>query len=114
MVDGVRKPLLPLLIVTITLMAVSASAEAYMSGGWGASSCGAWTEARRTGRGIDAEQWILGFLSGIGWLGGSRGYDPLNGTDAQGIWAWMDAYCHARPLDTVETAGGAFATAHPH
>jgi hypothetical protein len=38
----------------------------------------------------------------------------LNGVDAQGVWAWIDNYCHANPLDEVSGAAEAFVNAHPH
>jgi hypothetical protein len=58
------------------------------------------------------QQWILGFLSGVGYRGEGV-VDPLNGVDAQAVWAWMDNYCQANPLKLVHEAGEAFVTAHP-
>jgi hypothetical protein len=39
-------------------------------------------------------QWVLWFLSGIGFAGIGN---PLNGTDTDGIWAWVDNYCRDHP-----------------
>jgi hypothetical protein len=68
------------------------------------------------------EQWVLGFLSGVGYGVGfietktnpAGNIDPLNGTDAQGALAWIDNYCHAHPLDQIEAASKAFVSAHPN
>jgi hypothetical protein len=61
------------------------------------------------------EQWILGFLSGIGSTGSSYGLNPLNGiTDANAVWGWMDNYCREHPLDNIAAAGEAFLKAHPN
>ena len=36
--------------------------------------------------------WVLGFLSGIGFKN-ENGDDPPNGTDAGGVFSWIDIYC---------------------
>jgi hypothetical protein len=63
------------------------------------------------------EQWVLGFASGVAegyHLGTNRkGFDPLTGIDAQGVWAWIDNYCRTHPLDSVQTAAANFVLAHP-
>lgn len=61
-----------------------------------------------------AEQWVLGFLSGVGYAANQDGIDPLNGVDDQGVWAWVDNYCRNHPLNLVVTAAAAFRVAHPH
>jgi len=89
-----------------------------MSRGIGTSSCGAWTADRRypdSAPAVTDEQWILGFLSGVGYLGSglSRNIDPLATVDAEAVWAWIDNYCHANPLAHITDAAGAFFAAHP-
>jgi hypothetical protein len=37
----------------------------------------------------------------------------LQGTDSDGVWAWMDNYCQANPLAKIVDAGKAFDQAHP-
>jgi len=37
----------------------------------------------------------------------------LNGTDADGVWAWIDNYCQEHPIDRLFIAAEAFAKAHP-
>ncbi len=61
-----------------------------------------------------SEQWILGFLSGVGYAGNESGLDPLIGVDDEGVWAWVDNYCQAHPLDLLIQAAVAFRMAHPH
>ena len=39
--------------------------------------------------------------------------NPLNGVDAQAVWAWVDNYCKANPLNLIENAGAAFVATHP-
>jgi hypothetical protein len=101
----------------LTAALLISSAEAAQPGtynllGLGTISCGTWTAWRREGRASLPEQWILGFLSGVGYEGGG-GDNPLNGVDADAVWAWMDNYCRANPLDRVAKAGAAFAATHP-
>ena len=79
-------------------------------------SCGDWTAARRENkpRSWAAEQWVLGFLSGVGYAGNQYGLDPLTGVDDQGVWAWVDNYCRDHPLDLLVIAAEALRVAHPH
>jgi hypothetical protein len=100
---------------------ISFAAEAAQPGkynllGTGNSSCGSWTAWRRERRpeAWFAEQWILGFLSGVGYVRGVYGRNPLNGVDADAVWTWMDIHCQANPLDTIEASTAAFATIHPN
>jgi hypothetical protein len=100
-------------------LAQSAGAQGYLALGIGTSSCGAWTADRQNPDHVAAtadEQWILGFLSGIGYLGsGNNGkINPLAGLDPQAVWAWTDNYCRANPQAHINDAGGAFFLAHPH
>jgi hypothetical protein len=81
--------------------------------GSGTVSCGTWTALRRQGQARLPEQWILGFLSGVGYEGAAGGDNPLNGVDADAVGAWMDNYCQANPLDTLAKAGTAFDAVHP-
>jgi hypothetical protein len=111
------KPVLAMAILAAALL--TSSAEAAQPGnynliGTGTISCGAWTAARREKQAWLAEQWVLGFLSGVGYASGTlTGQNPLNGVDADGVWAWIDNYCKANPLDGVADAGAAFVARHP-
>lgn len=90
-------------------------AKAYTAAGYGLQSCGTWTAARKEpdSAAADAyEGWVMGFFSGVGWEG-PQNIDPLNGTDAEGVWAWIDNYCAANPLIKIDEATAAFVTFHP-
>jgi hypothetical protein len=83
--------------------------------GFGMSSCGAWISNRADTTAysrLSEQQWIVGFLSGIGFAGQGK-VDPLNGVDAPGVWAWIDNYCRANPLATIAKAAEEFSYAHP-
>jgi hypothetical protein len=109
------------ILAAALLISSAAEAADFSFIGTGHSSCGSWTASRRTGQASLPEQWILGFLSGVGdvsasnanAVGGVTERDPLNGVDAQAVWAWVDNYCRANPLDKVVRAGEAFVAAHP-
>lgn len=101
------------LAIAGTLGVATPTAAQFMMIGAGTVSCGRWTALRRSGSALGAEQWILGFLSGIGYIG-DIGVDPLRGTDADGVWGWIDNYCISNPTENLEKAGVAFRFDHPH
>lgn len=66
----------------------------------GVRSCGTWIEQRAT-KGFDrlaTEAWLVGFLSG-GAL--STNMNVLQGTDNASLFAWIDNYCRANPLNDL-------------
>jgi hypothetical protein len=103
--------------LAVALMTGSVKAEPYQESysvlGAGFKSCGAWTADRRGLLASQNMQWILGFLSGVGWVH-LTGQNPLDGLDAQAVWAWVDNYCKANPLRNIANAGEVFASEHPH
>jgi hypothetical protein len=103
-----------LLPAALVALLMTGSAEGFALIGSGVESCGTWTASRRQSEfaAIQPAQWILGFLSGAGYMS-SEGVDPLNRVDAQAVWAWVDNYCLAHPLESIEQAGVAFIDAHP-
>lgn len=113
--DGWR----PLIVAGMALTLMAGSGRAFLQNGFfkavglGNSSCGTWTAARSRGeaRAWGFEQWVLGFLSGIGYGGADA--NPLNGMDADGVWAWIDNYCHEHPTDKLLSAAVEFAREHP-
>lgn len=110
-----------LLMTSFAFVIMTSSVEAqssfkYRVLGPGTSSCGTWLSYRRTEGELTRlyESWILGFLSGVGLTGFETGISPLNGVDAEGVFAWVDNYCRAHPLEEVHDAGKAFVLEHPH
>jgi hypothetical protein len=99
--------------ILLTALMTGAAEAGYLALGQGNGSCGTWTATRQAQQAFGYEQWVLGFLSSIGWQGDRAGIGPLNGMDANGVWAWMDNYCRSHPPDTLVAAAGAFAYAHP-
>ena len=112
----------PLLLAVLTTGVLTYATDAsaadpgnYNALGVGTGSCGSWTAARRNPYGLQTlanQQWVLGFLSGIGFMGAGVS-NPLNGVDAEGVWAWIDSYCRDRPLDLIGRSAAAFSIAHP-
>lgn len=108
--------------VLVILVGSISIARAYQSiGSGGVTSCAEWTVFRRHPDGfaaIVAGTWVLGFLSGVGWADvegqGGELMNPLNGVQADTVWAWIDRYCRANPSDTIAWAAGQFALDHPH
>lgn len=105
-----------LCLVAVGLIVGPRTGKAYVMIGAGVDSCGTWTADRRSPNSAAAlqdGQWVLGFLSGIGYEGRDD-VDPLQGLDAQAVWAWTDNYCRAEPLLNISDAAKAFYKAHPH
>ena len=110
-----------IILIAAVMSGDVALAGAFHAAGSGLQSCGSWTASRRAyvpgGPATHAAQtalqemeWITGFLSGIASQGS---LDPLNNVDVQGVWAWIDNYCRAHPLEAIGDAAAAFAVAHP-
>ena len=70
-------------------------------------------QARRPGNttAVDYQQWVAGFLSGANSVISTVApkLDTLlqPNIDAQGLYAWIDNYCIAHPLDTIAQAADA-------
>jgi hypothetical protein len=106
-----------LMLALAMLIAASAETRGTTIMGSGASSCGTWSADRRLGGtvAIPEMEWATGFLTGVGFMGASQGIAPLDGLDhPQGVWAWIDNYCQAHPIETIAEAAAAFFYAHPH
>lgn len=88
-------------------MLSGAPGAVYTAVGERSGSCENWTAARRAQRAFELEQWILGFLSGVGF-DAVDGTDPLKllGTDA--VFVWIDNHCLGHPFDRITNAAAAF------
>jgi hypothetical protein len=94
---------------------LSDGAAGYTILGSGTASCEAWTAARRTPHGPETtaqEQWVLGYLSGIGFMVLGE-LDPLRGMQADALHGWVDTYCRTNPQAKIEAAAIAFMQEHP-
>jgi hypothetical protein len=95
-----------MVLVVATLSApTAANAGAATIIGAGALSCGQWlTDRQGQGRyGAETlEMWITGYLSGVDAYAFHR--ELRKGADSAGLFAWIDDYCHAHPLDDIAVA----------
>lgn len=79
--------------------------------GYGTQSCGTWTQHRRLGVSSSPtlvnQAWVLGFLTAMNastWELGVSDGDLTKGTDADGLFAWIDNYCATHPLENIRDA----------
>lgn len=107
-----RSVLIGITLAVAATIPVSAQ-QVYALSGAGVAPCGAWAASRQDPVAQQLpEQWMLGFLSGVGWEA-VDGTNPLNGMDTADVFSWIDRYCREHPSDTIATAGGRFVMAHP-
>ena len=88
--------------VGLALWATGASAE-YAFLGQGGFSCGRWQQGRRTKEptSFTAQAWVLGYLTRANYSGDTS---LTAGTDADGVFAWIDNFCRANPLKDIADA----------
>jgi hypothetical protein len=58
---------------------------------------------------VGQNQWVLAFISAHNPYEGVTP-DVMKGIDANGVFAWMDNFCAAHPLDQIATATMALIT----
>jgi hypothetical protein len=108
-----RSRLIGVLIIALTIPSVRAQRQSVFSArGAGISLCGEWTTARANHSAQGYEQWVLGFLSGISYMGLGE-LNPARAADADGIWSWTDTYCRFHPDHDIAKAATAFVATHP-
>lgn len=67
-------------------------------------TCGGWIEARKTNNTpnrLAAEQWALGYLSGVAMFTNSS---PLDRLDPGAVFVWLDNACQQHPLERLPAA----------
>ena len=96
------KPACLIALVAIGVMC-SRQAEARFVMGIGAASCGKWSEPHTAGALEANYQWVVGFVSGANMFTENDIIDRPE-VDYAALMAWMDNYCNAHPLDTVQVA----------
>jgi len=102
------------LLTVFAVLWIHNNACAYNLVGQGTLDCANWTTLRQGRQALGLEQWVVGFLSGIGYEGETHGDNPLKGIDADTVWTWMDTYCRDHPLATISSSVAAFDAMHPH
>jgi hypothetical protein len=105
---------LGVLLAVLAVLWANNNACAYNLIGQGTLDCGNWTTLRQGRQALGLEQWVVGFLSGIGYEGETHGDNPLKGVDADTVWTWMDTYCRDHPTATISSSVAAFDAMHPH
>lgn len=113
--NGAVKPALLVALIAATVLLLPSHASGYSMLGSGGASCKTWTAARSAPPGLDVamqQQWLLGFLSGIGSMVLGE-LDPLRGLDADAVYAWLDGYCRNHPAESLDAAARVFIQEHP-
>ena len=104
-----RKGILSL-VVSLIASHPAVSANGYWILGIGNDSCGQWTASRSRGNSVVREPLILSWLQG--WLSAesvtvsfaSNGKQYLKSTYKDALASWLDNYCKAHPLNTIDDA----------
>jgi hypothetical protein len=95
-----RKTALVALAVGLVGYTLGFTQDKFAVYGQGNQSCGQWIEKNKVERDTHLNTWIIGFVSGAGYVSNK----VLRSTDSAGMATWIDAYCAKRPLDTLSTA----------
>jgi hypothetical protein len=99
-----------LVVAVLCSPSVRADDVSFSNLGKGLSSCGDWLDKRHKtpSRVIPEAAWVLGFLTAASQYNVTA--SPKNiahGLTVNGIEHWIDNYCAAHPLDTIDTAASA-------
>ena len=90
-----------------------AAAQAQTVRGAGARPCAEWNQARvGGGRAFEAEQWALGYLSGLNAGGAGKPSSVFRVLDERGAFAGIDAYCTRHPTEMLWNAVRSVTAAH--
>lgn len=76
---------------------------------YGGQSCGDWTKERHSNSGaaVAMESWTLGYITGFNAYGlpdTVATADVSGNASSEALFAWLDNYCRANPLDTLHVA----------
>jgi hypothetical protein len=58
------------------------------------------------------EDWLSGYLTGVGLVGSPGGTTALNGLTGKTVRDWVYNYCQTHPLQVIANAGEVFMAAH--
>jgi hypothetical protein len=94
-------------VALVTLCAIAPyelrAGQKYTVYGPGTVTCGTWTADRGNSVGTNEKTWVLGFVSGVGYMAKFQ----LKGTDHNGIEQWITQYCASHPLTDLSDAASA-------
>lgn len=95
--------------ILVAVLVLSTNAHGGIPGttiGEGAKSCGTWTEERAhdSGRLGFMKAWVLGFASGANLYTAHEDFLRRQDVPATAIYAWIDNYCRAHPLEPLDKA----------
>jgi hypothetical protein len=76
----------------------------YIVLGQGTVSCGNWTSERKKQRAWTVQSWALGYISAVNERAAFGIRDVTDGTDSEGVFAWIDNWCKDNPLENVSRA----------
>ena len=98
----ILKGLTGLAFIATTLAPPLATAgDQYFVYGLGNYGCESWLADRKSGDYLYSTQWLYGFITGVGAMGGS-----LHDIEVNEVTDWIDHHCRNHPLDTLEEASG--------
>ncbi|HUE11920.1 MAG TPA: hypothetical protein VMQ54_13305 [Steroidobacteraceae bacterium] len=99
------------ILVAVTLLSsqVCAVGSPVLIIGTGNESCGTWLQNRGSQSYAEASQlsWLAGYVTAFNNYAEHQSGNISDGTDADGLFSWVDAYCQANPLDNLFRASGA-------
>jgi hypothetical protein len=95
-----------LLLAVLVLSAPRCAAGEYTIIGAGGRPCGAWLQARSqaTPESAIMQSWLLGYITSINAHELTITPDIAEGTNADGMFSWIDDYCATHPIDSVARA----------
>ena len=92
-------------LAALMLVLPLVAARAQTVRGAGARPCTDWSQARGSGgRAFEAEQWMLGYMSGVNFAAGPRQGNVFRILDEKGAFAAVDAYCSQHPSEMLWNA----------
>lgn len=100
------KPAAAILLFALALWAPISTAGEYTILGAGSRPCGSWLQARSqvTPESSVMQSWLLGYITSINAHELTITKDIAEGTNADGMFLWVDNYCTEHPLDSVARA----------
>ena len=100
------KPAAAILLLALALWAPISIAGEYTILGAGSRPCGSWLQARSqvTPESSVMQSWLLGYITSINAHELTITKDIAEGTNADGMFLWVDNYCTEHPLDSVARA----------